>query len=550
MSKKKENNFLVQGTILAVAGVLCRLISIVRRIPITRILGSEGMGYYGAAYEAYSILLLLSSYSMPLAISKMVSARVAKNEYKNTYRILQKGMLFALGTGMVATLILFFGADWIADVMKLPPASVALKMLAPALVLLAMLGVLRGFFQGLGTMIPTAVSQILEQIISAGISIVAAYWLFSYGKGQNKKTGEVYWDKAYGAGGATLGVVFGALAALLFLIFAYQAYKGVLRKKMRRDHLKTLESSSDIMRILVLTIVPVILSTTVYNISGFLDSSVFSNIMYYKKVKTEEYASYLGVYTSQYRLLVQLPIAIAASLASSIIPSISASMAERNKKQVLKKIDSSLRFIMIIAMPCAVGLAVLARPILSLLFRDPSTENLAVNMVQLGVISVILYSISTVTNAVLQGIDKMRLPVIHALIALGIHMVALVVLLFTTNTGVYALVLTDILFTLVVCILNAYAMKKYMHYRQEIYHTFVLPAICSVIMGVATRLIYLGCMHVYPSVWLSTMIAIFCAVVIYFVFLLLSGAISEEELQVVPKGNTIIAIAKKCNLLD
>ncbi|OYP28849.1 hypothetical protein CG709_06935 [Lachnotalea glycerini] len=181
--RNSESNFIIQGSILAVTSVICRLIGILYRIPLTNIIGDEGNGYYSCAFEVYSIMLLLSSYSLPIAVSKLVSARVAKGQRKNADRIYKGSLIFAGIAGVTVSLVTYFGADFLSGtLMSQPMSAFALKILAPTLVLSAIMGVIRGYFQGLGTMIPTVFSQIIEQIMNAVVSVVAAYYLYSYGK--------------------------------------------------------------------------------------------------------------------------------------------------------------------------------------------------------------------------------------------------------------------------------------------------------------------------------------------------------------------------------
>ena len=184
MGKKKNGNeFLVQGGILAAAGMISRIIGMIYRIPLLNIMGTTGQGFYEVAYQIYSITLILTSYSMPLAVSKLVSARLSKNQEKNAFRIFKAALLLTLVVSGIVSLIIFFGADFLAGgVMKMSMSAYALRVLAPGLVIVSVMGVLRGFFQGRGSMVPTAVSQILEQVVHAIVSIIGAYILLQYGK--------------------------------------------------------------------------------------------------------------------------------------------------------------------------------------------------------------------------------------------------------------------------------------------------------------------------------------------------------------------------------
>ena len=201
--RKSDSSFLMQGSILAIASIVSRVIGLIYRIPLTNIIGKLGNDYYGTAYEIYNLLLIISSYSIPLAVSKVVAARMANQEHRNAFRVLKGALAFAAVSGGLAGLIVYFGADFLTgELLKTPYAAIALRVLAPTLFIVAIVGVLRGFFQGLGSMIPSAVSQIMEQIVNAIISVAAAYTLFSFGgrvAADRSDTAQV--AAAYGAAG-------------------------------------------------------------------------------------------------------------------------------------------------------------------------------------------------------------------------------------------------------------------------------------------------------------------------------------------------------------
>ena len=280
MSKKKENSFLMQGAILAATALITKIIGLAYRIPVTNIMGAEGNGYYGMVFQVYNLALMLTSYSLPTAVSKLVSARVATGQYRNAYRVFRGAMTFAIIAGGIVTAIVFFGAGFIAtDIMKMDLSVYALRVLAPCILVVAFLGVFRGFFQGFGTMIPTAVSQTVEQIINAIVSIVGAYMLLKVGQNSVSGADKKSYGAAYAAAGATLGTVAGALAALVFLILLFCVFRKGFKKQMKHDTEHRTESGKHIAKVLLFTIAPVILSATVYNISNLLDQAVFTNAM-------------------------------------------------------------------------------------------------------------------------------------------------------------------------------------------------------------------------------------------------------------------------------
>lgn len=547
--KKSESGFLVQGSILAIASIISRIIGLLYRIPLTAIIGDIGNDYYGAAMEVYSILLLISSYSLPLAVSKLVSTRVAKSERKNAYRLFKGALIFALISGTIAALIVYFGAEFITVYLVKTPLSIfALKVLAPTLLIVAVLGVVRGFFQGMGTMMPSAVSQLIEQIINAVVSIWTAYMLFGYGSriGAVLGNSEQY-GAAYGAAGGTIGTGVGALAALLFVLFVFTVYRPVYKRQMLRDRRNGEESYRNIFFILFMTIVPVLLSTTIYNISSILDMGIFKHVAAAQGYEETTYSTMWGIFSGKYKTLINVPIAIASSMAASSVPSLATAFASRDIPQVRRKVASSIRFIMVIAFPCAVGMGVLASPILQLLFHD--AREMPARMLQVGAVSIVFYSLSTLSNGILQGIDRMKAPVKNAVITLALHIGVLIALMYGLDLNIYAVVWANTFFSFFMCILNGRAIRKYLKYRQEIVKTFLIPGIASAIMGGAVYGVYQLLMKFVKINAIATVISIIAGIIVYGIFLLLMRGLNEEDLKAFPKGYLMIRIAKKLHLL-
>ncbi len=545
---KSERNFLIQGSILAIAGVVTKIIGALYRIPLVNILGDEGMGYYGVAFQIYSIALTLTSYSLPLAVSKLVSGRLATGEYKNAERIFRGALTFAIVVGGVVALLVFGGADFIAtQLMAMSFSAVALRVLAPCILIVALLGVLRGFFQGNDSMIPTAVSQVIEQVINAVVSIVGALVLIRVGTNLTQETGEAAYTSAYAAAGGTLGTVIGALSALLFLLFLYVLFRRTFRKHVHHDKDKNPESYREVFKILLLTIAPVLLSATVYNLCGLVDNAMYAQIMSAQGYAESEYAGLLGILTGKYDVLVNVPLAFSSALAASLIPGLVSVYKTGNKKQLYSQIDTFNRFDMIISIPCAVGLIVLAKPILDLLFftEDNTTGSY---MLMIGALSVIFYNLSTVSNAILQGMDDMMTPVRSAAIALVIHIVVLFIFLVVFRWGIYGVVLSKIVFAVSASLLNAHALRKRTGYVQERRKTFVIPSIASAIMGVITIVVYVLFSLFMPE-RVATVIAILIAVVVYAVLIVLLGGVTEDEIRGFPRGNTLVSICHKLHLL-
>ena len=541
----KSTNFIVQGGILAMAGVIARLIGLIYRVPMQRTIGDAGMGYYSAAFQIYSLMLIISSYSLPVAVSKLIAGYTARDEYKNAKRIYNCSMLFACFTGGITCLIVFFCADFLAGLIKLPKSAIALRILAPTLLVVAIMGVMRGFFQGNGSMVPTAMSQLVEQIINAIVSVVAAKFLFDYGLGVSRLLRDDDYAAAYGAAGGTLGTSAGALAGLICLIIVYLISKRDFNYRVRHDENRHSDTFGRMLFALILTVLPVLLSTTVYNLSDILDQGIFNYVMDTKGL-SEVKAEHWGIFSTKYKVLTNVPVALASAVCSSMMPSLTGCIRREEYKIARRKVSLAMRFTMILSIPCAVGLAVLGKPIISTLFQGE--VDIPATMLKIGSIAVVFYSMSTLSNGVLQGIDKLNIPVRNAAIALVLHVGILYFMLDVFNMGLYGVVISCVLFALIMCILNWLAIRKYLKYQQEIVRTFVIPTISSIIMGLVAWLSNFLISKALSS-FVSLAISIALSVCVYFVLLIKLKGVKEKEIRSFPGGNLMAAIARFFRLL-
>ena len=548
--KSNSKNYLVQGSILAVASIIAKIIGMIYRFPLTNTLGNEGNSYYSTANEVYNIVLMISSFSLPLAVSKLVSERIHKGEYKNAHRVFLCAMRFALIAGGALALLTYVFAGVITKyVLSIELAVYALRVLAPAIFVFAIVGVFRGFFEGYSNMTPTAVSQVIEQIVNAIFTVVCANIMYSYGVSLAQENGNELLGPAWGAAGGTFGTVVSITVAMLFMMFVYTVQKSTLKRQMRRDVTTHLESERAIYRTMILTIIPIVLSTLIYNISNVADQGVFNKVLLSQGYTEKQYTSIWGIYSGQFRVLMNVPLSLASCLAPSVVPSLTAAMARGDRGDARRKIRTSVRFTMIITIPCAVGMAALAKPILTMLYPSLETGRpLAVGIMQAGALLIILYAFSTLTTGILQGLGKLQTPLINNAAALVIHFILLYVMLTAGNLNIYAVVWSNICFALIVSVLNAIAIARFLHYRQEWKRTFLIPVIVSIIMGAAAYLIY-QLFHLVFGNTISVLFAILAGVATYGIGLISFKGITVEEIAALPKGHLIVRLLRKTGLV-
>lgn len=535
----KGSNFALQAGILAGAGILSRVIGLLYRSPLYKILGDEGNGYYGSAYAIYAMIIMIATYSIPTAVSKMVAGKIAVGEYRSARRIYYCSFAYVVVAGAAGALITYFGAGFFVS--EQPNAILSLKVLAPTIFISGFLAIFRGYLQAYNTMVPTSVSQIIEQLANAVVSIMAAYMLsrpFAAGSTAHAK---------YGAAGSAMGTGAGVLCGLIYILFAYGSRRKDILESVRTDVNKETESYGTLLKMIVGTVTPIVIAAVVYNILAPVDMKVFYTVLGEKGMESLEMVKLYGIYSQQYTVLTNLPLAIAASVGIAYIPGVSAAFARADKKDTNRLINQALSMSMLVTIPCAVGMGVLAKPIIQLLFAG--ADPMAAKSMYLGFISIIFFAQSTVTNNILQAMGKVMAPVINASAALVIHVVVLILMLVFTDWGLYALVAGSIVYSLLICIFNNHSLAKYNTGRMDNRRIYLAPAISSIFMGAVAIIVYEGCRRFIGN-WIAAMfIAVFVAMVFYAVAILKTGGYTEEELLAMPKGRLIVKLAKKCHLV-
>lgn len=545
--KSKFNNFIVQGGILAIAGVIVRMLGLAKRIPLRYIIGDVGNSYYSAAYEVYNIVLTVAVYGIPLSVSKLVSARISKGQYRNANKIFRCALTFAIFMGSISSVLVFIFSRQLSEAVNEPMSYLALRVLSPTLFIVAVMAVFRGYFQGMGTMVPTATSQLIEQVVLVSVSLSAAYFLSMRGENVGLILHNPNYENAYGAAGATLGCAVGAACGLIFLIFLYRAYSGRLRKQIYRDPTTEIENTFEVYKILILTIIPVVISSTVNNISNIIDMSIYNSVMVSKGL-SEIKSVHWGIYAGMYLVLIGVPIAISSAMGASSVPTIAAVMRRREFDSASEKIGNVIRITMMIAIPCCAGMIALAPSIIWTLFSTNSP--VATNLLRIGAAGIILFSFSTLTNGILQGMSRLIKPITHGLIALALHVTILLSLMKLTDMGIYAVAFSNNFFSLFICIMNLFSISKELKYRQEVKYTFVMPLISATVMGI--------CIYTLDWVFVTarggfsrslTVLNIVIGIIIYFVIMIVSKGITAKELSAMPGGTRLYALFHKLHIM-
>lgn len=546
MATNKKDGFMFQAAVLAAAGLLSRVIGLLYAVPLYQIIGEEGNGYYGTAYDIYFMILLISTYSIPTAVSKVISQRLALEEYKNARKLFICSLIYVIVVGAFTAILTLV----LAPVLVIEQSVLSLRVMAPTIFFSGLLSVFRGYMQAQNTMIPTAISQIIEQIVNACVSVAAAYiftlpYREAMDAGVLSETATI--GASHGAAGSALGTGAGVLAGLIFILINYARRSRDFKEKIIADRNIHEESYKDLFKVIFMMVTPVIMATFIYNVSTTVDMKIYWWIVDIKGIERSIASKTYGIYSRQFLVLINLPIAISSSVSSALIPGISGAYSKNDIDGVRSRLNQAIRTTMMVVIPASIGMAALANPIMQLLFSG--TDKRAGFALAGGCISVVFYALSTITNGVLQGIGRVEAPVKNATLTLLIHILFVMGMLYFTSGTLSVLVAGSVVYSLLMCVFNARSIKKYLNYTMDYKRIYVMPAISAFIMGVVAYFSYAGMHMLVQSNIISLVTAIILAVIVYALTMLKTGACTKNDLLNLPKGTSIVRVAERLHLL-
>ncbi len=542
--KKSSGGFIKQAAILAAASLLVRFLGFVYRLPLTNMIGDEGNAIYAGGYYIYTFLLILSSAGLPAAISKLVSERIALKQYRNAHRVFQAALLISTVLGSIFAVIMGLGAQRLANLIEIPDSYFSLLTLCPTLVIVAIMSVFRGYFQGMHTMVPTAISQIIEQVFNAFFSVYLAWLFLSWGVPEEMK-GTVTNIPLASAGG-TMGTGIGALTGLIVVVFSYYLIRKYLLWRVKRCRQPYEETKRELIGKVLQTAWPIIAGTAVFSITNLIDMGMVVNILQDTGFTQKEAEALYGQLSGKFVTLTTLPVTISTAIATAVLPSIAASVKLKEKKQVRRKMALTYRVSMIISVPAAVGISALGPQILLMLFPNASDGGM---LLTVGGISIIFLALCQTSTGILQGIGHIKVPVVGAILGAVTKVILNFLLIRIPAINVLGAVLSTTGCYLVAGVFDVIMLSRLTGTRFDFMGSFLKPVIGSVAMAAATIGSYQLFFMLLNSNTIATLLAICVAVAVYGLVMLLIRGIVEDDLQAVPGGGKLTRILKKLRLL-
>lgn len=503
---KKQS--LIKGTfILGFAGIFAKIIGMLFRIPLTMLIGDEGLGYYQIAYPLYMLFIAVAS-GVPLAMSKMISEKSAKGDQLGVFEVLKEALLLMsiLGAG-TSLLMLGFSKSLISIFRWDYKAYYSLMALAVAPFFISIMSVYRGFFQGLQNMTPTAISQILEQIARVVIGIGLVILLLPKGI-------------EYAAGGATLGAAAGGILGLMYLYSKYIS----LRKKYKIDNIKY---NTDTMERLLRIAIPISLGAAVGTVMNVIDSVMVPQKLLEAGFTTRQAAILYGQLTGKAAVLVNVPLTLSAALCASVVPIISEAFILKDKARASRNIISAIKISILIALPSLCGFYFLSHPILSLIFRGQAEGATILKYSALSIPFVILAQTSTV---ILQATNSNKRPIIHLLIGCIVKVIITSKLVPLEGMNIYGAIIGTFAAYGTAVVLNLMLLKKTLGIKIDIYELFIKPAYASIAMILTVVFVYVKVYNYTMSNSISCLISISIGIITYGILIMLFKVLDYKEL--------------------
>ena len=525
MSEPKKQSFLHGTMLLAMSTAIVKIIGAVYSVPLNAIIGPEGFGYYSTAYEIYTVLLMISTAGLPVAMSRMISQASSVGNYRQVRKIYSVSRTIFLSLGLVGTVLMVFGCQWLAGVLHQPDAWTAIGILGPCCFLICMMSAYRGFFQGQSNMMPTSVSQVLESICKLAVGIGAALLVLNQTK-----------SVPLAAGGAILGVTVSCLVSSLYLGSSFRkSYKTLPQSG------ETVDSGKKIAKSLLAIAIPITIGSAGLQILTVLETERYMdhllNFMTQSQADTQK-----GIYNMTQKIF-NMPCAFITPITISIIPAITAQLTRKEMAGAKDTAESSARVAALISAPCAVGLAVLAEPVTGLL-GGYSGENLALAsrlMAILGV-CILFNAIVLLTNAIMQAHGHVILPVVNMFVGGIVKLVTISILTANPRIGILGAPIGSLLCYLCITVLNLFSMRRVFPQAPGILKNMGKAVFSALLMGAAVFGTWQGLLYLSGGS-LSHIIAcgapILVGVVVYLVSAIKLRAITREDCLLLPKGEKI-----------
>lgn len=528
-----KDNFIKGAAILSIAGLIVKILGAVYRIPLTNLIGTEGIGYYQPAYGVYNLLLVVSLSGFPTAIAKMVSERRATSNYKGAYEVYKISRWGLFLIGLVSSVFVFIFARDLVTFLGFPGSYFSMLALVPALFAVPLLSAYRGFFQGMQNMVPIAFSQLIEQVFRVIVGLYLAYALV--GRGLEEA-----------AAGATFGASVGGVAALILIYIMFLFARKNIKKEIANSSGNKTENTWSIVKELLYIAIPITIGASIAPLMGIIDSYIVSNRLALIGYDSVQIADMYGELSGTAHTLINFPQVFSTAVAMSLVPAITYAYTRRDIKRLNKTANAGVKMSLIIGLPCGIGLLMLAEPIIAMLYSSIGPEKHASSgkLLEILAIGVIFLTLVQAFTAILQSVNKQFHPVKNLAVGLVVKVVISYILIAIPDINIRGAAISTTIAYFIVAILNWHDVKK-AKIKIDIIGVSSRTLLSTAAMAVSVAASFRLFTMILGSRNLATLGSIAVASAVYVVCLFLTGAITKEDLELIPKGEKLKKFVRK-----
>ena len=470
---QKQKSIVGGVSILGVAGIICKIVGVLYRIPLTNIISQDGMGVYSTVFPTYNLLLSISSAGLPVAISRMMAHYITREDPANAKRIFRAALRMLLILGVITSILMLALSGLLADSHGDPDTRYGFMAIAPSLFLVCAMSAYRGFLQGQRNMVPTAISQLIEQIGRVIIALPLA-WL-----------GTIRGSVALGVAGALLGSTIAECAALIYMLFQHKkSIRGLDGLPQKPDAVPL--SRKKIISDLMVVAVPITLGACIVPLAGFIDSHMIRPLMEGAGIDYHRARILYGVYEGPVITLINVPTAIAMAMGTNLVPDIASGLARGDRAYVIKETGIGLKMASVIGFPCSMGLSLLAKPLLYLCYRsgyEVEYLNIASELLQVSALTIVLFTLVQASSGVLQGSGKQHIPMLTLMAGVAMKIGLNYTLVQQPAINIHGAPWASLLCYTVSLVPNLYYICKYTGYRFSFVEVILKPLGCTAVMG-------------------------------------------------------------------
>ncbi len=544
--KAKSQNLLIGAMVLLISNLLVKVIGAIYRIPLTNMLGTQGMAYFDAAYSLYVTIYLVSTAGIPVAISRMVATAEAQGNHRESKRILRVALVLFSIVGFVAMMAMILLAKWYAvKIIDIPDSYLSMYAIAPTLFFICISSTFRGYYQGKKNMTLSAVAQVIEAISKLVIGLWAVKLFIDAFKLRT--------TAAYAISGVTIGVVL----SLVFALFYH--FKETRNETVIESDTQPLRSNKSVLAELAMIFIPIAVSSCVTGLTRLVDTSLIVTSLKDIGTVAETAESLYGAFSSIVIPLMDMPPSLITPLAISLLPNLAQYFAANDKGNSFATIDSSFRVGALIAFPCTFGMACVSKGIIRALFREEfitgteiTTSAVCSEALSIVSISIFFLAMIAITNSILQAWRKEIYPIISALCGIIAKCVVEYLLLRVPGMGINGAALSTVACHFTIILMNVIFMIKFTGYIPKIRSIFLKPLVAASICGIGAFAVYMPLEHLTNGRFFGRTQALIClvpavgvAAIIYVAALAVMKGFVREDIEMLPKGKKICSLLAK-----